>query len=170
MTREDLPDGARVFVEANILIDHCSGISVACRAFLPRGESTQVDACTEGHLLLEVTPRLMVLEALPKGWSTGGQPARKLKAQPASIKGVPAYTRAVQQIPHRGIRVRPRTSALVRAREAIRVQEGVMTNESVTVALMRTRGRTAVATCDADLDHVSPLSVYQPGDIPSRQQ
>jgi hypothetical protein len=29
---------------------------------------------------------------------------------------------------------------------------------------------TDVATFDANLDHVSHLRVYQPGDIPSRQQ
>jgi predicted nucleic acid-binding protein len=38
------------------------------------------------------------------------------------------------------------------------------------VALMRTMGLTDVATFDADFDHVSPLRVYQLGDIPSRQQ
>jgi predicted nucleic acid-binding protein len=54
-------------------------------------------------------------------------------------------------------------------RAAIRVQEGLMTSDSVTVALKRKMGLTDVATFDADLDHVSHLSVYQPGDIPSRQ-
>jgi predicted nucleic acid-binding protein len=68
-----------------------------------------------------------------------------------------------------GIRVRPLTSALVAASEAIRVQEGLMTNDSVTVALMRKTGLTDIATFDADLDSVSQLRVYQPGDIPSRQ-
>jgi hypothetical protein len=71
MTLEDLPDGARVFVDANILIYHFSGISVECRAFLQRCESKQVDAFTGVHILLEVTHRLMVLEALHKGLIRG---------------------------------------------------------------------------------------------------
>jgi predicted nucleic acid-binding protein len=170
MKLEDLPDGARIFVDANILIYHFSGISVECRAFLQRCESKQVDAFTGVHILLEVTHRLMVLEALHKGLITGGQPARKLKEQPAIIKSLHEYNRSVQQIPRMGIHVRPLTSALVAASEAIRVQEGLMTNDSVTVALMRKMGLTDVATFDADLDHVSHLRVYQPGDIPSRQQ
>jgi predicted nucleic acid-binding protein len=41
-----------------------------------------------------------------------------------------------------------------------------MTNDSVTAALMRQMGLTDIATADADLDNVSHLSVYQPGDIP----
>jgi predicted nucleic acid-binding protein len=66
MKLEDLPDGARVFVDANILIYHFSGISVECRAFLQRCEVKQVEAFTGVHILLEVTHRLMVLEAV---WS-----------------------------------------------------------------------------------------------------
>jgi predicted nucleic acid-binding protein len=64
------------------------------------------------------------------------------------------------------ISIRTITSADVRASEAIRVQEGLMTNDSVTVALMRKLGLTAIATADTDFDNLSALRVYQPGDIP----
>ena len=67
-----------------------------------------------------------------------------------------------------GIRVRPLTLALVRASEAVRVQEGLMTNDSVTMALMRKMGLIDIATFDADLNNVSQLRVYQAGDIPSK--
>src|SRR6476620_11147934 len=52
--------------------------------------------------------------------------------------------KSVQHIPRLNIRVRTVTSADVRASEAIRVQEGVMTNDSVTVALMRKLGLRAI--------------------------
>jgi predicted nucleic acid-binding protein len=64
------------------------------------------------------------------------------------------------------IRVRTITAAIVRASEAIRVQEGLMTNASVTVALMRKMELTDVETTDADFNNVSHIRVYQPGDIP----
>jgi predicted nucleic acid-binding protein len=166
MKLEDLPEGARVLVDANILIYHFSGVSLECRAFLQRCEFRQVEALTGVHILLEVAHRLMVLEALHKGLITGGQPARKLKEQPEVIKGLHEYNQAVQQIPRMRIRVRTITPAMVRASEAIRVQEGLMTNDSVTVALMRKMGVTDVATADADFNNVSHIRVYQPGDIP----
>ena len=166
MKLEDLPSGARVFVDANILIYHFAGLSLECRAFLQRCESRQVAAFTGVHILLEVTHRLMVLEALQKGLITGGQPARKLKEQPEIIKSLHEYNQSVHQIPRMRIHVRTITSAIVRASEAIRVQEGLMTNDSVTVALMRKLGLTAIATADADFDNVSHIRVYQPGDIP----
>jgi predicted nucleic acid-binding protein len=166
MKLENLPRGARIFVDANILIYHFSGISLECRAFLQRCESRQVEAFTGVHILLEITHRLMVLEALQKGLITGGQPARKLKEQPEIIKGLREYNQSVQQIPRMRIRVRTITSAIVRASEAIRVQEGLMTNDSVTVALMRKMELLDIATADADFDNVSHIRVYQPGDIP----
>jgi predicted nucleic acid-binding protein len=166
MKLEDLPEGARVLVDANILIYHFSGVSMECRAFLQRCESRQIEALTGVHILLEVTHRLMVLEALHKGLITGGQLARKLKEQPEVIKGLREYNQSVQQIPRMHIRVRTITPAIVSASEAIRVQEGLMTNDSVTVALMRKMGVTDVATADADFNNVSHIRVNQPGDIP----
>jgi predicted nucleic acid-binding protein len=62
--------------------------------------------------------------------------------------------------------VRVVTSAIVRASETVRVQEGLLTNDSITVALMQRLGLTAVATYDADLKRVGGLRVYQPSDIP----
>jgi predicted nucleic acid-binding protein len=165
MKLEDLPEGARVLVDANILIYHFSGVSLECRAFLQRCESRQVEAFTGVHILLEVTHRLMVLEALQKGLITGGQPARKLKEQPEIIKDLREYNQSVQQIPRLRIRVRTITSAIIRASEAIRVQEGLLTNDSVTVALMRQMGVTDVAMADTDFNTVSQIRVYQPGDI-----
>ena len=165
MRLEELPSGTAIFVDANILIYHFSGISLECRAFLQRCESRQVEAFTGVHIVLEVTHRLMMLEALQKGLITGGQPARKLKEQPEIIQVLQEYNQSVRQIPRLNIRVRAITSAVVRASEAIRAEEGLMTNDSVTVALMRKLGLIAIATADADFDNVSAFRVYQPGDI-----
>lgn len=165
MKLEDVPDGARIFVDANILIYHFSGISLECQAFLQRCEFRQVEAFTGVHIVLEVTHRLMMLEALQKRLITGGQPARKLKEQPEIIKVLHEYNQSIQHIPPLNIRIRTITSAVVRASEVIRVQDGLMTNDSVTVALMRKLGLTDIATADADFNHVSALRVYQPEDI-----
>lgn len=111
MKFEDLPSGARIFVDANILIYHFSGMSLECQAFFQRCESRQVEAFTGVHIVLEVTHRLMMLEALQNGLITGGQPARKLKEQPEIIKGLHEYNQSVRQIPRLKIRVRAITSS-----------------------------------------------------------
>jgi predicted nucleic acid-binding protein len=166
MQLEDIPNGEQIFVDANILIYHFSGISSACRMFLQRCESKQVEAFTGVHILLEVAHRLMILEAMHKGLISGGQLARKLKEQPEIVKSLREYNHSIRQVPRLGIGVRVVTSAIVRASEAVRVQEGLLTNDSITVALMQRLGVTAVATYDADLVRVGGLRVYQPSDIP----
>jgi predicted nucleic acid-binding protein len=168
MKLEDLPDGERICVDANILIYHFTGISSECRTFLQRCEARQVEAFTGVHIVLEVMHRLMLLEALHKGLISGGQLARKLKERPGIVKSLREYNRSIQQIPRMRIRVRAITSAIVRASEAVRVQEGLMTNDSITVALMRQVGLTAVATYDADLGRIAGLKVTSPEIFPKR--
>ena len=104
MQLEDVPDGEQIFVDANILIYHFSGISSTCRTFLQRCESKQVEAFTGAHILLEVAHRLMMLEALHKGLITGGQLARRLKEQPEIVKSLREYNRSIRQVPRLGIR------------------------------------------------------------------
>ncbi len=50
MQLEDVPDGERLFVDANILIYHFSGILSTCRTFLQRCESKRVEAFTGVHI------------------------------------------------------------------------------------------------------------------------
>ena len=165
MRLESLPEGARVFVDANIFIYHFSGASLECQAFFQRCESGQIEAFTGVHIVLEVAHRLMMLEALQKGLITRGQPARKLREQPEIVKALQAYNQSVRQIPRLNVRVEAITSTEVRASEAVRIQEGLMTNDSVTVALMQQLDLNAIATADADFNNVSGLQVYQPEDI-----
>ena len=166
MRLNDLRDGARAFVDSNILIYHFAGKSADCRAFLQRCEQGRVEALTGAHIVLEVTHRLMILEALQKGLIPSGQPARRLKRRPEVVKVLSDYNRAVRQIPQIGIRVHDVQLPVVNASEAVRVKDGLMTNDSVTVAMMQELGLTQIATHDSDLQRVSNLEVYQPGDVP----
>ncbi len=166
MKLEEVPDRGRIFIDANILIYHFSGISSECRTFLERCEARRVEAFIGVHILLEVTHRLMILEALNKGLISSGQPARKLKERPHIVKALSDYNRSVQQIPRLGVRIKALTPSIMRESEAVRAQSGLLTNDSVTVVLMRKLGLTNIATHDSDLKNVSGLVVYQPQDIP----
>jgi predicted nucleic acid-binding protein len=166
MKLEDVPDGGRIFVDANIFIYHFSRVSSECRSFLARCESEQIEAFTGVHILLEVAHRLMILEALHKRLISGGQPARKLKENPQVIKSLSDYNRAVRQISRMGVRVRAVIPAIVKASETVRAQEGLMTNDSVTIALMHRMGLTGIATHDSDFERIPGIIIYQPEDIP----
>ena len=165
MKLEEVPSGAQVFVDANIFIYHFTRLSSECRAFLARCESGEVRAFTGTHILLEVLHRLMMLEALHKGVIVGGQPARKLKEHPEIVKNLHDYNQSVRQIPRMGVRIRVLTPALIMASEAIRAQYGVLTNDSVSVAIMQKLRLTHLVSHDSDLRNVAGLVVYQPKDV-----
>jgi len=165
MKLEEVPNGGQIFVDANIFIYHFSRLSAECRSFLARCESRQIEAFTGVHVVLDVAHRLMMLEALHKGLITGSQPARKLKERPEIVKSLSEYNRSVQQIPRMGVRVRSLTLPMIGESEAVRTQHGLLTNDSVSVAVIRKLRLTHIATHDSDLLNIPGLTAYQPQDI-----
>jgi predicted nucleic acid-binding protein len=165
MKLEEALSGARVFIDANIFIYHFTRLSAECRAFLARCESGEVQAFTRAHILLEVLHRLMMLEALHKGLIVGGQPARKLKEHPEIVRNLHDYNHSVRQIPRMGVRIRALIPALVMTSAAIRAQYGILTNDSVSVAVMQKLRLTHLVSHDSDLRNVAGLVVYQPNDL-----
>ena len=166
MKLDEVPDGTRIFIDANVFIYHFSRVSFECRSFLARCESRQLVAFTGVHILLEVAHRLMMLEALHKGLISGSSPVRKLKENPDIVKRLNDYNQSVRQIPRMGVRISALTSAMLRESETVRLQYGLMTNDSVSIAMMSKLGVTAIATHDSDLMNIINLITYDPQDIP----
>jgi predicted nucleic acid-binding protein len=66
-----------------------------------------------------------------------------------------------------GVRVCPVTLKQIRNSGAIRAAYGIMTNDSVTAAMMLNYGITNLASLDSDLSRVPGLILYQPSDVSS---
>lgn len=163
MILNDLSRGALVFIDANIFVYHFSGVSADCRTLLKRIEQKELRAATGAHIVLEVLHRLMTIEAISKGLITPGQPAKKLKQNPEVIKQLRDYAKCVNEIGSLSIRVHPVTVRQIRISEAIRSSYGMMTNDSVTAAMMSSYGITNAASLDSDLRRAP---VYQPTNVP----
>lgn len=165
MALNDLPDGASAFVDANIFIYHFTGASSECRTLLERAERKTIRAATGAHVILEVLHRLMIIEAVSKGLITAGQPAKKLKQNLDVIRRLTDYNRCVAEIYRLNVRVQPVTMPQVRNSEAIRSAYGLMTNDSVTAAMMFSRRINNIASLDSDLSRVPGLKLFQPSDL-----
>ena len=165
MTLNDLPLGASVYIDANIFVYHFTGISIECREMLERVERKEIHAETGAHILLEVLHRLMTIEAISKGLITSGQPAKKLKQRPGVIGQLSDYNTCVREIRRLGVKVRPLTLRHIRKSEAIRNSYNLMTNDSVTAAMMLSRQITNIASFDSDLSRVPGLTLFQPTDV-----
>lgn len=165
MNLNDLPHGVLVFIDANIFIYHFSGVSVDCRTLLKRVEQGDINASTGAHIVLEVLHRLMAIEAVSKGFITPGQPAKKLKQHPDIITQLSDYNKCVSEIRNLKMRVHPVTLRQIRNSETNRSSYGLMTNDSVTAAMMYSYGIKNLASLDSDLSRAPGLTLYQPTDI-----
>lgn len=108
----------------------------------------------------------MTIEAISKRLITPGQPAKKLKQNLDVIKRLRDYAKCVSEIGSLSVRVYPVTIRQIRNSEAIRSAYGMMTNDSVTAAIMSSYGITKVASLDSDLRRLPGISLYQPTDVP----
>jgi predicted nucleic acid-binding protein len=165
MTLADLPDDAMVFVDANIFVYHFTGVSAECKVLLERAERDIIRAKTGAHILLELVHRLMTIEAVTKGLISPSQPAKKLKQQWQVIQRLRDYDRCVTEIPALNIEVLPLTDQIIRESSRLRPAHGLMTNDSVTAAMMAHHGISYAATLDSDLQRVPGFSLYQPTDV-----
>jgi predicted nucleic acid-binding protein len=108
----------------------------------------------------------VTIEAISTGLITPGQPAKKLKQNPDVIKQLGDYAKCADEIGSLNIRVYPVTTRQIRNSEAIRSSCGMMTNDSVTAAMMSSYGITKVAALDSDLNRAPEISLYRPTDVP----
>ncbi len=162
MILDDLPSGGTVFVDANIFIYFVTAQSPACRRFVRRLEAREVEGVTGAHVLGEVLHRVMASEAVEKRLITPGNPARKLKEHPEIVRALVEYQRLVDRIPEMGVHVLPVDLEVIQRSRAVRLREGLLVHDSITVAMMEGAGLRAIATADRDFERVVGLEVYSP--------
>ncbi len=165
MILADLRDGDPVFIDANIFIYHFGGRSPECKAFLERCARRELLGYTATPVLAEVLHRLMVAEAIMKGLVTAKTAVRKLGETPTLVKQLTQYQEDVSKIPQMNIVTLPLTIEIVQSSAEVRGSEGLMTNDSLIVACMRTSGLRKLATANGDFDQVSGVDVYKPTDL-----
>jgi len=165
-TLEHLPDGARVFLDANVFVYHFTGASPTCRDLLRRCEEGLVSGVTSALVLAEVAHRLMMIEAVVRGLVTPGNVARKLRDRPEVVRGLRDYQANVDAIGWMGLEVLAiDPGAWMRSAE-VRSAWGLMVNDSLIVTACRDAGIGALASADRDFARVPDLTLYAPADLP----
>lgn len=162
MTLDEVPSGQCLFLDANIFIYHFTGRSPSCRRLFERSTAGEVQAICGVHIVHEVLHRLMVLEALQKRLVTPGNVVRKLKEKPEIIKGLVSYQRDAGRILALGVEVLPVDLNLILASRGVRQRFGLLTDDSLSVALMEQQGVSSIASLDGDFARIPGIKVYAP--------
>jgi predicted nucleic acid-binding protein len=165
MTLADVPAGAALFLDANILVYHFApepAFGPDCDSLIRRIEMGELSGLTSTHVLSETAHRLMATEAIALfGWPYAGI-ARRLKGHAAEVQKLTAFRRALQTVVASKINVLSITPALVLAAATVSQQTGLLSNDALIVAVMQGHGLTNLASNDADFDRVPGLTRYAP--------
>ncbi len=166
MTIDQIPRGARVFIDSNMLIYHFQPhpvLGTVCNRLMQRIERQEIMGATSSAVLGELAHRLMVIEAstLP-GWS-GGKVMNRLQQRPGVIHQLSLFQTAVDAVVQSKIEVLAVDGSLVSAAGKLCRQHGLLTNDALCLALMERENITGLASHDSDFDRVPGITRYEPG-------
>lgn len=165
MTFNELPPGAKVFLDANTLVYHLApdpAFGPACTELLLRIQRQDVAGYTSTHILSEVAHRLMTLEAVTRFVRPMTGIAYWLRRHPGQVQELTTYRQALAQVPFWGLQVLTIPIELIDAAAAVSQETGLLSNDALLVAVMRHYGLNDVASADTDLDRAGDLARYQP--------
>jgi predicted nucleic acid-binding protein len=165
MIFQNVPPGASLFIDANVLVYRFSlhaQFATPCRLLLERIERQEVSGMTSAHVLSEAAYRLLTLEAIVKfGWPPVGI-NRRLRRQPADIRKLSRYRRAIDRVLQSQLRVVDISGKLVADATAICQQQGLLSNDALILAVMQQQGLVDIASSDGDFDRVPWITRYAP--------
>jgi len=165
LTLDEIPHDSTVFLDANIFVYYSTGTSVSCRTLLDRCAMEAVHGLTSLAVLLEVAHRLMIIEAQQKGLIRGGNPAKKLAESPEIVKQLDLYEEQVLKIPKMGIEVEEATIADFSRSLVWRKRTGLLTLDSLILAVMERRQVRNLASADKDFQQADGVQLFSPADI-----
>ena len=159
-----IPQGADVFLDANIFVYAFGGMSAECEAVLARCARQDVFGVTSFEVVNEVTHRLMVAEAFQKGLIAKPR-SDDLRRRPAVVQGLTDYWMQVSQIFRMNLVIVSAEETILRRAQGVRAAYGLLTLDSVLAATMEEYSLTRLASHDHDFERIGGLVVYHPSDI-----
>lgn len=161
----DIPSGAQVFVDANILVYHFTQhpqFGTSCSDLLVRIERQEVVGFTSTHVLTEAAHRLMTIEAASlMGWPFAGV-LRRLKRHPQVVQQLVRFRQAIEHVCTSRIRLLTIPADCIPAGTICSQQTGLLSSDALIVVVMRQQGLTSLASLDEDFDRVPGLTRYAP--------
>ncbi len=165
----DLPPNSRVFVDANILAYHFatvpSELQASVRNFLASIRPQHIQAFTSPIVTLEVVHRILVIEARKEySLATSLETVNYLKHHPEAIKLLERkLPNIASELFNRfGIHIEAITHEHVHLSRQVRLQYGLLANDSMIVAMMNKLKLQHLVTNDRDFTKIPQLTVWLP--------
>jgi predicted nucleic acid-binding protein len=159
-----VPDGADLFIDANIFIYAFLKKSAECRTILVRCAREEITGITSLDVVSDVTHRMMLAEAVSKGEITR-ESASELKRKPASISALTEYWNYTLRLFSLNVLLLDNHEQLLIDAQSVRSRFGLLTKDSLIVSVMDEYAITNLATRDDDFGSMPHLTVFKPTDI-----
>ncbi len=160
-------DGLEILIDSDILLYWLHGHSRQCRDFVERCVLGEVRGHVSAICMAEVFHRLMLAEAKRNGWLKRPNPTGALRARPERVRALIDSDERCRDLLKLGlVYVDLQTLDLLQSL-AVRRRYGLLTNDSILVAIAMRLGISRIASADRDLRKIQELTVYVPDDLPS---
>lgn len=166
MTPEEIPRGSLCVLDTNILIYAEQGMSAQAARLLQRIASGDLEGTLPLPVWQELMHKFMLAEAMALRIIPAGNPARQLAEKPALVKKLSAYREKIVALSDMGVGFEPCTRHdLLQAAPALQGKYGLLTNDSLLLAVALRLKADAVVTADSALKPVTEIHIVSPGDI-----
>jgi len=168
MNLDLLPAHSRIFADANVLAFHLAGhhpLSPACTRFLERGARREISILTSANVVAEVIHRAMVYEALQLRPERGSALISYLKTHPELVRELTQHLAVPSQLAAMNVDIKPIDHVDLHGSNRFRRDLGLMTNDSLLLAVMQRHKVTYLATHDQDFKRAKGIRVWAP--VPS---
>lgn len=160
-----IPEGATTLIDANILLYAAAGRSPQCEDFVRRCADGEVNGVITTIVLGELCHRWMMEEARGRGFIKGSNPARQLAASPKQVMRLNDYPDLVRALIHGNVGIETVEREDFISALDIQRRYGLLTNDSLLVAVGQRTGIRSIATADKQFGSLSGWGVYRPSDI-----
>ena len=165
MPLSGIPAGTRVFLDANMQVYHflqVEPLAQICRTLFGRIARREIRAFTSADVAADVIHRVMVAEAVAKFGLQPGDAVSYLKAHPQAVRELQQYKTIPREFTLARIHILAITYREIHNSKQFRDEYGMLTNDSVILAVMRRHKLVHLVTNDDDFKRVPGIKVWLP--------
>jgi predicted nucleic acid-binding protein len=165
MRLANIPKGTRVFADANILSYALSTIEpfhTLTAPLLERSARREIELLTSSFQAAHVIHRAMVVEARHRYQLPSREVVSYLKQHPDAVRSLTRYKQIPGEFSRARIRILDVTYREIHASKRFRDEYGLLTDDSITLAVMRRHGLTDLASNDEDFSRVPDIRLWTP--------
>ena len=165
MPLSQIPAGASVFVDANVLAYHFLRVQPfvgVCRAFFDRVAERDLRAFTSADAATDVIHRAMVTEAVTQLGLESREAVSYLKTHPEVVKQLRLYKSVPGDFTRTRVSILEVTYREIHSSKRYREEYGLLARDSVIVAVMERHKLIHLVSNDPDFERVPGIKVWRP--------